>query len=179
MKLDPGNLAKDLLTRARIHWAAGDLVKADSDCLQALNRASTSREGYALRGQIALAGGHVDRGIVDLQRARALGDRDPYFLSDLGWAYHLQGRFDKEFAAYNMALEHDADNAWILNRRGLAHFRAGDFDAALGDLTKAIAKSPDYAEAYRNRATVFDALKKSDLAAADWKKEAELKSRQR
>jgi tetratricopeptide (TPR) repeat protein len=59
---------------------------------------------------------------------------------------------------------------------GLAHYYTGDHQKALTVLTKAIDLNPTDPKAYRNRALVYKALNKPDLAQADDLKANELEA---
>ncbi len=53
------------------------------------------------------------------------------------------------------------------SKRGVAYLRAGRYDPAIADFTKAIALAPDFAEAWNNRATAYGAKGRYDRAIAD------------
>jgi Tfp pilus assembly protein PilF len=57
-----------------------------------------------------------------------------------------------------------ANVAASYNLRGLAYFTKGDFGKALADLGTAVARDPEFAEAFINRANVYRA--KDDLEHA-------------
>ncbi|MBN2562282.1 MAG: tetratricopeptide repeat protein [Phycisphaerae bacterium] len=57
--------------------------------------------------------------------------------------------------------------ACLINYRGVVHFTRGEHAEAIADYTKSIGLSPDYAEAYGNRATVYNELGQYDKAMQD------------
>jgi tetratricopeptide (TPR) repeat protein len=71
-----------------------------------------------------------------------------------------------------LASESDAKAAF---KRGTAHYLKQQYDKAISDYTEAIRLNPNYAEAYDNRAAVYDLLGKSDQAQDDYNKARKLK----
>jgi Tfp pilus assembly protein PilF len=58
--------------------------------------------------------------------------------------------------------------------RGTGYLREGKLDEAIGALTEAIHREPNYSEAYHNRALAYYEKKRYDEAEADFTKAAEL-----
>jgi tetratricopeptide (TPR) repeat protein len=106
------------------------------------------------------AGAAADKALLKLQEATAA---------------MLRGRYDQAVALYDDVLKDETlpktRQASILSDRGVAKWRQQQPDAALADFGKAIAASPDYAQAYNNRGSVLmeqdrieDAFKDFDKA---------------
>ena len=95
-----------------------------------------------------------------------------------GITYNAKGQAREAIAEFNRVIEMDPKNAAAYNYRGYSHILAGDFDRALADYTKAIDLRPLYADAYYNRALVYDMHKNErEKAIYDFTKAVQLKPR--
>lgn len=77
-------------------------------------------------------------------------------------------------AATNVDGQNPLDFADAYNRRGNAHERKGDYDAAIGNFTQAIRLNPDFAEAYKNRGHVYLMKGDHDHARRDFNQAIDL-----
>jgi tetratricopeptide (TPR) repeat protein len=84
---------------------------------------------------------------------------------------------------YDLAIK-DCTTAWMVERqyslafntRGIAYLKLGQYENAIKDFYDVILLDPNDPRGYHNRALAYQGLGKTDLAAADLKKEDELRS---
>lgn len=88
-----------------------------------------------------------------------------------------EGGFGEQVAACSEVLDGQPDAATRLNalvRRAGAHFRSGQTDDAIADISRAIELAPDNATVYRARGMMRNARFEHELALADLDKALEL-----
>ncbi len=92
----------------------------------------------------------------------------------LGAAALVRGKFDQALAAYVAALKserlEDYERAYILNDRGVVHWRMRRLQTAVADFNQAIALYPEFAEAFNNRGLVLSAIGLPNEALADFRR---------
>ena len=104
-----------------------------------------------------------------------------FWIQELNWratCYHEDGQYDAEIADLTEILwfryrdDYDSDRVgrWALFNRGVAYRMKGDYDDAIVDLTNFIAKMPDIAPAYNERAAAYESKDQNALALADLNK---------
>lgn len=84
-----------------------------------------------------------------------------------GQEYGQQGSEDQAIARYTQAIQNSPSDAAYYNR-GLAHYRLGNYQAALDDLTQAIQLDPNNASSYYARANMRLELGDQQGAIADY-----------
>jgi tetratricopeptide (TPR) repeat protein len=99
-----------------------------------------------------------------LDRTRLAADSLSRASRSLALKLFYRGDYNGAIAAYDSALSKDPDNAYLLNLKGYAQFRAKRYEEARATLTEAAAKDPGYAWAYFDRARVECAA--GDFSAA-------------
>ncbi|MFG3440134.1 tetratricopeptide repeat protein [Nonomuraea sp. NPDC047897] len=159
--------------RAEVRYATGDLDGALADLGHTLELDPDFVPAYANRsGLLAAAGDHAGAR-RDAEHGLALAPRDPHLRCVLGQVEAAAGRRAAAMAAFDLALELDPDLVAAWASRGALAFDAGDHEAALGDLTRALklAESP---ELLFNRALVLRAAGRAHEARQDLLRAAEL-----
>ena len=72
--------------------------------------------------------------------------------------------YDGAIAAFNTALDIDADNVGMINLRGTAYSDKGDDEHALADFDHCVKLRPNFASAFNNRGLIF--MRRGDLDRA-------------
>src|ERR1700688_3153449 len=72
--------------------------------------------------------------------------------------------YDGAIAAFNAALDIDADNVGLINLRGTAYSDKGDDEHALADFDHCVKLRPNFASAFNNRGLIF--MRRGDLDRA-------------
>lgn len=91
---------------------------------------------YRAAAEIEL--GLLDDARSDLERARENLRDHPDVLSDLGYVFTLQGRFDDAVSVLNSAIVKDGRSGILLAQRALAQRWRGEYAAAVRDLRAAL-----------------------------------------
>jgi len=102
-----------------------------------------------------------------------LDEKGSYVYTQRAEVYAEIGEYDLAIADYTTYIE-QGNNYWCYRERSKVYALAGDYENALKDLNLYIRKSYGDSESYLARADIYDALGKSDLAAADRAKAKEL-----
>ena len=91
-----------------------------------------------------------------------------------GTAYTFRGltqfammNYREAIQDFTQAMRRGGESADIVTLRGTAYHMLGLYPEAIGDLTRAIELNPGGSKAYEQRAQVYDATGRADLAAAD------------
>lgn len=91
-----------------------------------------------------------------------------------GAAALIRGKYDQALASYVTALKserlEDYERAYILNDRGVVHWRLRRLQAAVADFNQAIELYPEFAEAFNNRGLVLSAIGLPEEALADFRR---------
>ncbi|MFI7443560.1 tetratricopeptide repeat protein [Nonomuraea indica] len=159
--------------RAEVRYATGDLDGALADLGRTLELDPGFVPAYANRSGLLAAAGDHDGARRDAERGLALAPRDPHLRCVLGQVEAAAGRRAEATAAFDVALELDPDLVAAWASRGALAFDAGDLDAALGDLTRAL-KLDESAELLFNRALVHRAAGRAHEARQDLLRAVEL-----
>ena len=86
--------------------------------------------------------GHVERALVDCNKALSLSPRDPIFLDSRGYAYLRKGDFDRAIADYKAALKSHPFFDTALFGRAIAYAAQGNQAQATHDLKAARSINP-------------------------------------
>jgi tetratricopeptide (TPR) repeat protein len=129
---------------------------------------------YVGRGGQRLEGDDVDGAIQDLEVARTLGSTQPALQRSLALAYGRRGMQRASAGAIatalddlSRALELRPQDSGNLVARGQVLTRAGQYDAAAADFTRALELGPTWV-AYYERGRSFFALGRHSEAGADY-----------
>jgi tetratricopeptide (TPR) repeat protein len=129
---------------------------------------------YANRGHYYAEISKAEEALKDLARAIELDPANPEPWYTRAMVYRSQREFAKAIPDLNKYIALTPSNPRYLAdgylNRGIAHASTGNLDLAMQDISKAIEAAPDYADAYKARATVYRLMKKNDLAEADEQK---------
>jgi tetratricopeptide (TPR) repeat protein len=85
-------------------------------------------------------------------------------------------QYDQALKAFNKALDLDPQNAYILNLKGYALFKLGNFKDALNTFQSAVTVDPNYAWSYVDLALTYCAIGNYDEASKNFTKATELDS---
>ncbi len=86
---------------------------------------------------------------------------------NLGNLYMIKEQPDSAIFYYNLALQYDPGFFDVLNNRGLAYLKTGNYQQAIADLTAAIANNPNVPNNYYFRMQALEKLKRYKVAVAD------------
>jgi tetratricopeptide (TPR) repeat protein len=138
--------------RGRSHYKLDEYEPAIADFTQAVENNPVNEFSYYWRGRSHYKLDDYEPAIADLTKASLLDPDDPDNYYWLARAYYIGPEdYDRTIAAFTKALEAGYDNPeYAYRRRGNAHARLGDFEAAQADYRQAIEVDPDYDSAYNN-----------------------------
>ncbi len=144
-----------------------DKALADADHVIAIY--PKSDRAYISRGFVHLKQKQDDLALKDFEQALQLNPNDPLSHINQSAVYKRQGKYQQAFDAADKAVKLDANNAGGFCNRGEAAFKLQKYESALNDLNKSIDMGAKLCggENYFYRAKVYQALGKSELAAAD------------
>lgn len=147
------------LNRAQVYRRAGQqqLAKADLDTVIAIPTSTTYTEvnngdsnsiRYRItpsdtarmsRAEIEIDLGDIAGAVADIDVAKRRAPRNPIAESVSCWVHALKGdQLDTALADCDDALDETPDDEDFLYRRGIAHYRMGDFSAAVNDLDRSL-----------------------------------------
>jgi arylsulfatase A-like enzyme/Flp pilus assembly protein TadD len=121
--------------------------------------------------------GKSSRAIVMLEQGLDIVDYDPELWNYLGVAHWHLGRYEEAEAAYEKALQRDANYPVVYNNlgalylsRALKHKSSQDLRKAIENYTHAIELDPEYAEAYNGLGTAWGQAGRLKEAVSCWEK---------
>lgn len=117
-----------------------------------------------------------NRSIQELTQAIEIDPTDTNAHFYRGYAYEINGNYDKAIADYTRAIRLKPNFTKTYNNRGTTQGRKGEYSKAIADLNKAIQLDPNYAVAYHNRGVAYAKKGDDNQANADFAKEKELKN---
>ena len=147
--------SSDALTRAHRCWLLADLgleAEALDDCgkIESLNNAFrlfAVGEAYSRLGK-------PQQAIEQFSAAMKSGAGDKELFDGRGYAYMLNGDFDKALPDFARSIELDPGFAWPHRDRALTLSRMGKNEEGLKDINEALRLDPYFAEAYAVRADI-------------------------
>jgi tetratricopeptide (TPR) repeat protein len=166
LKVDP-RAAGVLSLRAGALINKGDYGRAFDDLDQAIRLNPREPVAYSTRGELHMRRGDYDLALADLNKAIGVNARfDPGYL-DRGTVYALQGSYERALKDLDQAIRLNPAGAGAYARRSWVNHLKGDESRAVADATRSleIARSAD---GYRARGDAYRALKRYDLAIADF-----------
>jgi tetratricopeptide (TPR) repeat protein len=104
---------------------------------------------------------------------KKISEKDSLFIGgyvNLGFQYNNIGKYKEALKCFDKALTIEKDEPLSLNNRGLTKFYLKDYNGALKDINQSISIYPGNAYAYKNRALVYLAQNKKDMACQDIQK---------
>jgi|GEM_PF-694179 len=121
-------------------------------------------------GSLEIEFGSYDDAIKHLSRAIELEPKQKAHYIDRADAYLHLGAYDKAIADANvlMTSTNGTELGLALANRGEAYYRLKNYKQALEDLSKAIHYLPDLGSTYFYRAKIYEQMKQTELATADY-----------
>jgi Tfp pilus assembly protein PilF len=149
------SLLQVLRTAHQLH-AAGDQKQAELICQQILAADARQPDAIHLLGVIALQDGNMEKATQHFQKAIKINGKNPQFHSNLGLAWHEQGKLKEAEQCYKAAIALDVRylDAWY-NLHALL-IRPGDYLSACEALNKVLALNPHDQEARLMLAILLD-----------------------
>ena len=102
-----------------------------------------------MKGDILRFQARYPEAVAELERALALDPSNVYATASLGWAYQMQGGFDKGLEYFDKAIRaspHDPVRAHFYGGRAVANFGLKRYDQAIDAARQGIAINPNYAQ---------------------------------
>lgn len=119
--------------------------------------------------------GNTDQAIEDYDTAIKLNPQFAYAFNNRGNAYAKKGNHDQAIADYTESIRLKNQQLHIpYHNRGLAYYNKDNYDQAIKEYDKAIELNQQYADAYKNRALVYEKLGQKAKAEDDRQKYEEL-----
>lgn len=159
--------------RSELRFAAGDLTGALADLDYVLELDPDFVTAYVNRAGLLAALGEYGRAERDAARGLALDPDNAHLRTVLGQAAAADGRTAEARAAYDAALFAQPDLAVAWANRAELLYAAGEFEAAVADLTQAV-KLAESAPLLFNRAVALRAVGRCAEAEEDLRRAAEL-----
>lgn len=121
-------------------------------------------------GGLEIEFGSYEDAIKHLSHAIEIDPSQKAYYIDRADAYLHQGAYDKAIADANVLMKstNGTELGLALANRGEAYYRLKNYKQALADLTAAIHYLPDLGSTYFYRAKIYEQMKQTDLAAADY-----------
>jgi len=95
---------------------------------------------------------------------------NPGIVNNMALIYSDMGEYSKAIVLYDRSISLDTtDPAYAYNNRGYAKYKLNNLDSALADINKSLSLLPENSYALKNRALVYIAMNKIDLACKDLK----------
>lgn len=170
-------LQRWMVVAALVFWGAALVTVTRARCDVWTDSLSLWNDVIARHPQVAVAynnralayknRGEMDRALADLTRALTLNPGDPDALANRANWYFQQGKYDSARVDLDRALARQED-AVTFNSRGAVSFNQGRYAEAVADFNQAIALSPDFPEAYLNRANALSLQRRFAPARADY-----------
>jgi tetratricopeptide (TPR) repeat protein len=131
-----------------------------------LSETPTTAQAFIDRGLVYLDGGQLDAAIADFGEAVKLDPKNSYGWANRGIARAWTADKDAD-ADLTQAAALDPDNPVIPRARGLSAETRGDYDTAIQEYSRAIAKDSTNGFSFMHRASSYWALGNSQKALAD------------
>ena len=131
-------------------------------------------------GLAHIGSNELDLAVQDFTKATELNPDNPDFHNNLGEAYKQLGRHDLSAQHLQLAedldsiqnrtnaIEEDPTNAQVFNSRGVVYFKAGSFNMAVKDFSRAIELELGEKMYYCNRGEAWVHLSEWDKARSDF-----------
>ncbi|OJJ23892.1 hypothetical protein BKI52_05955 [marine bacterium AO1-C] len=166
-----------LLVKAKVLYGTKKLQAAE-DLLDEIIEINDDLEARRMRGII-----HRDRkryhlAIIDFDYGLRQNKDNVSFLDGRGFTYEEMGKYEKALDDFQRILKsEDASKQrkiYTYNNIGHTYYKMGKYDLALLKIEFSLAQDPKNSYAYKNRALVYIAQNKKDLACQDLRKAQQL-----
>jgi Flp pilus assembly protein TadD len=155
----------DALGAALRHHDAGDLVRAEQACLQAVQTGPHQAQALHLLGIIRHQLGRHEEALAHLRQAARIDPANPALHSNLGMVCAAAGRLAEAEQHYREALRLAPTHAEAHNNLGILLAELGRLAEAAGHYQEALRLRPDDSAAHNNLAGVL--LEQGRLAEAE------------
>ncbi len=124
---------------------------------------------YELRSAIFREMGDLSAALEEAQRAIKLGSTGVFGFVELGDSFMDTEEYEEAIKAYTQAINIEPNNQHIYRGRATAYELAGDYEAAVFDLEKAILLDPDEVGPYEQLADLYQwSIGDLDAAVETW-----------
>ena len=154
--------------------------KALADVTKALELDKKYVDAYCNRGKIYIAMNKGTAAIDDYNAAISLEADHAAAYNGLAIIFATAGQHKRAVELYDKAIslgKKDENLYCYYSNRGRSHIMLNEIDQGINDLSKAIGLKPDYAEEYRIRGRIYEALHENEKAEKDLKVFQELTSK--
>jgi tetratricopeptide (TPR) repeat protein len=127
----------------------GDFERADELASKALALDPDWSAIHLLKGDILRFQARYPEAVAELERALALDPSNVYATASLGWAYGMQGDFDKSLEYFDKAIlasPHDPFLAHLYGGKAWNNFGLKNYDQTIDWARRAIAINPNYVQ---------------------------------
>lgn len=150
-------LAKTQVSDAKAAYVNALSVRPENDITARAN--SHFRLGVLQRDEAVAAGrgdaANLKPAMLNLEAANKLNTDFPEAHNELGRLYDIIGRYPEAIGQYDLAIMGHKDYAEAYSNRGVAWWKAGNWDKALEDTLKATEIDPHFAGGHYNFAEVI------------------------
>jgi Flp pilus assembly protein TadD len=108
--------------------------------------------------------------LIREERYDHLRPEDAVLLSDLGWVYYGQGRYEEALAEFQKAVELDPKDAEARNGLGDIYHMQGRYEEAVAELWRAIALEPENPDPHNSLGWVYADQSKFGMAIPEFRK---------
>jgi Tfp pilus assembly protein PilF len=177
-----------LMDQSTLYKLDGHPEKALELSLKVAEEMPSYSEYQATVGDCYFDMGKMPEAIKYFNKAIAINPRDPYNYYSRAVAHTQDGQYEKAIDDYRTGSKYDGERnpiideivrtvygSYLLPTEGERYLRMGklyiklkDYDAAVKELSTAIAKQPRYDDAYLARADAYKYLKNLDAAQSDY-----------
>lgn len=158
------------LNRGSIKFDNRNYDGAYADYMHAFEIDSTS---LSVLNGLAAVSDEVGRGDETLGYLQKILQRDSTYIGawvNMGFKYQYMGDYKTSNLYFDKALQLNPDEPLSYNNRAYNKYMLGNLAGALKDVNQSLKLYPGNSYAYRNRALIYLAQKKKDLACADLEK---------
>ncbi len=173
LKLNPRSTAV-WFNRGQAHSQAGDFRAAVTDFNRAIELAPPFMEAVAGRGKARFLMGEFEQARHDCRQVLAADPWNETALHTSSDDLVRQGNFAAAAGLWSAAIERNPNRSAFYRHRGMVHFMAEHFPAAIADCDRAIELNPGDAIAWNNRGAARIQTGDYDGAIADLDKALQL-----
>ncbi|MCA9185155.1 MAG: tetratricopeptide repeat protein [Pirellulaceae bacterium] len=166
--VDP-ETAEQFIHRGDLHYDAGRYKSAMTDFNRAIELDPKNAEAVSDRGWVFYKDGDYDTAMADFKEALALDNQflDAYY--GQAAVHRARGEVEEAIKAYTQAIRISHDDhqlADLYNSRGNTYYEAGEYDKAVADYDRSIAKDDTDAIVFGNKGDALTQAGKYDEACS-------------
>ena len=163
-----------LIQAAIRHFLAGDRLRAESLCREALAQEPHEINALHVIGLVALQTGKPEQAVEIISRAISYNAAVPALQISLGNALQASGLPDRAIEAYRTALRLDDRNPVAHNNLANVYTQQGRLEQSRKHFQRALELQPDYAPAHLGRGNILIARGQRDEAARCYQRALDL-----